>query len=290
MSGNAAQLRTITTTDVPSQERAQDYCSCSIRCAYNEYAFSGNDDYTNDKTSFLFRKIRSADTIAIELRKNGAKVADLDDNSYGTYYSTFTAQPLYVGFVIDWGLVEQALGAGTYTVFTTLTLLGSSVTTESHQYIVLPYDEEMAHDTVKIESYQTGNIEGNPFDFRGLIDGGWYQSIRVQARFSFTGVDKEEDRYLNSQRALVQNYETAVRTYSLSTRLITDKLMYRFANYELLANRLEISAYDLLAEQKYENAKMVMQSLDQSEDFEIGRVIMEAEFRDYIDDLVKRNV
>ena len=46
-----------------------------------------------------------SDTVAIELWKNGEKIADLNDNTYGTFFNGFAngtaEQQLYVGFLLE---------------------------------------------------------------------------------------------------------------------------------------------------------------------------------------------
>src|SRR3990172_5755397 len=75
---------------VPAESPTELSCDYVIT-PYSELVFAHPDGlwYKNDKNEFLFRKIIAADTIAIELWKDDEKIEDLDDNDFGTFYSSF---------------------------------------------------------------------------------------------------------------------------------------------------------------------------------------------------------
>ena len=95
MSGYADTL-TVTVLQPPIVIQERTFCVCGLACEYVEKVFSGANSYENDNSSFLYKKLRASDAITIELQKRGRKVADLNDNTLGVYYSTFTNQTLYV--------------------------------------------------------------------------------------------------------------------------------------------------------------------------------------------------
>ena len=74
-----------------------DFTSCSPKFSnptvYNNKVFADVSDKTNevktDSNSFLFSKMISIGSVAVsmELFKEGVKIADLNDDTYGIYYA-----------------------------------------------------------------------------------------------------------------------------------------------------------------------------------------------------------
>lgn len=227
------------------------FCFCGIDCfdSYTEYAFgagSNDESWKKDKSSFLLRKLRVADSIAYELYKGGVKVADIIDNTYGTFYPTFTVQPLYVGFVADWSLILSAFGAGIYQVRAQKVILGQSSTFISRKFKVMTYNEEAADGTVRLETFTTGNIISSELNYESLIEGGWYQSVRFDGRFGNETPGIETDKIQRSDREVISVQDKIVYTISLFTELLPKSVKNQIVKEQLLNNRALISDYNLL--------------------------------------------
>src|SRR3990167_8904795 len=59
-----------------------------VQLPYSEivFAHADNDWWKNDKSEFLYKRYIAADTVAIELWKDDAKIEDLNDSDYGTFF------------------------------------------------------------------------------------------------------------------------------------------------------------------------------------------------------------
>ena len=147
--GNAFKILGESLPIIPPTE-IPDFCICNyITCQYREKIFAdvATDDYwKNDKSEFLFKRLVAADTVAIELYKDGVKVDDLNTNTYGTFFNGFPSgsseQQLYVGYLVDWKLVQTAFGFGEYVVKAQLNILGNAAEFESRTFNLCQYSEQ----------------------------------------------------------------------------------------------------------------------------------------------------
>lgn len=268
-----------------------DFCPCDFRCEFVETVFAdaSKDGVKNDYTDFLFRKISPSDTITIKLYRYGKLVYTVINNNYGTYYNTFTEQPLYVGWVADWTMIFNAFTGGVYQVKATLTILGEVKTFESRKFRLAKYSPELAHGTVKIETYQNGNIESSEFDYTNLIDGGWYSSVRLKGYFGRYDPTLERDKYFDSSYREIQNRDKVEGEYTLRCERVATSLYTALSKREMLANDVYISSYNLFDDQKYSQYPVVPESFDESSYNEYGFVNFTLKFSDRQKDNIKRN-
>jgi len=244
-----------------------DFCFCGIDCfdSYVEKAFTADasaEDWQKDKASVLFRKVIDTDTIAISIYKSGAKVADVIDSTYGTYYATFETQALYAGFIADWSLIRSAFGTGYYTIRAERTILGQSKPFTSRNYFVLPYSDRQANETVRFETYTQGNILSSEFDYQDLIAGGWYQSIRISGRFGNVTPTLIEDRILSADRRVVSVQDSIENEYTLFTRYLPESAKKQLTNQQLNTSAL-ITDYNLLNDEVIRQLPVVLSSFEE---------------------------
>ena len=225
-----------------------DICYCAIECEYIELAFAeiGGEDYKNDFSSFLFRKVDAFDTISFELFKDNVKVADLNNDDLGTYYASFPSQPLQTGFILSWENVLSVHGAGRYRVKVPQTILGESNTFESRLFQLKPYSDRSANRTVAIKGVQTGDIEGSRFVFRDLIPGGWPFYVRVRGYFQEVEPEIIKDFVKDSENKVVQRYDQLIKKYVLDIYQAPKSVLNLFLNGEIsLANNIFVTDYNI---------------------------------------------
>lgn len=267
LSGNAGKLLGPSLPETPDPQ-TNDICICDfISCLYVEYIFADpnnpDDFWKNDENEFLFKRFVSVDTVAMELHKNGVKIDDLNDNTYGTFFNGFPSgsleQQLYVGYLVDWKLVYFLFGAGTYTIVANLNIIGNATTSTSREFNLTLYDDILADGTVRVETVQNGNIFGNDFDFTDLE---WYQSLRIPGDFGNPTPVFETTEYVTSQHKRVQNKAQMSREWDLETKLIpwevADKLIYN----KMLGNTILITDYRIRAESIWRRQSVFLKDLD----------------------------
>ena len=271
---------------------ALDFCFCGIDCydSIYETAFVSNsgESRESDKSSFLLRKLADSDTITFQIWKGNVKVADILDSSFGTYYPTFAAQPLYTGVIIDWRLVAAAFGNGYYQIKADRTLLGQSNTFVSRNYWVVPYNERLANGTVRLETFTTGNILASEFNYSDLIPGGWYQSIRLDGRCGNVTPTLVIDKESNSNRDVISVQDSLEKEYTLFTEYLPESFKKQLVNDQLLNNRAIINDYNLLNDEEIRDLEVYLFDISGVNHVQRG-TSYEFTFKDKINNIVLRN-
>ena len=210
--------------------------------------FEDDADYKNDKTSFLFKLFSNSDTIEIKLFKDDIEVADLNNDDLGTFYgigslsSGIPEQDFYAGYLVDWQKVLLAHGIGYYKIKANLTQFGSPINFESVKYYLLPFSDEQANGSVKLVSYQNGNIESSEFNFTGM---NWYQQIRINGILWNKQSEYITDNYFTSNKTITQIQDSIKNTYTLQIEFLQDSISKFIIENNLLANEIFITDYNM---------------------------------------------
>jgi len=271
-------------------------CGCNSACFYKELVFADNlasgDHWKEDKTDLIYRKVVASDTITIKLYKNCSLVATITDQTYGDYYPSFTDDSLLVGFLADWTKIFNAFSGGTYQFKTDVTILGSSYTIESREFLLQAYDDTAAHRTVKIESYQTGNILRSEFDYSNVLTdlpNGWYSSIRIEGKFGQKTPTLEEDNYFNSSYELFQNRPSVNYSYTLDTNLIPETLATVISSDTMLSNTILLTDYNQNNNEILRRISVVPESFEDTTYYFNGKLRYIIKFKDKTQNIIKRN-
>ncbi len=173
----------------------------------------------------------------------------LIDDTYGEF-TTFLSQPNWLGYKLQWHLVQDAFGIGCYRIRKEFKDLFDNVSVSfSFRYNLKLYSEGFADRTVKFTYTQDGGKIGDIFDDERVIDFKdiiWDSEMRLEGFFGFeTG---ENDREF-------VRYETGAETPSLDKHI--EKLicvirpipyyMHRILKINILQSwNLAISDYNLI--------------------------------------------
>jgi hypothetical protein len=268
------------------------FCPCDFRCDFEEKVFAHADDdgIKNDYTDFLFKKITAGDTITIEIVKDGLILAQITDDTYGTFYDGFTAQPLYVGWQADWTAIFNAFSGGRYQIRVVTTILTVESEFLSRYFRLNTFDILSADKTVKIETKQRGSIANTGFDFTGLVEGGWPSSIRLTGEFGRMQPGLERDIYQDQSYRDIQNRDTVGREYKLKADFVPETIQNRIATQDILGNEMFITSYDVLQDLKYEKYPVSPESFSDVRYDGLGRTYFEITFSDRQKNIIKTNV
>lgn len=275
-----------------SSKKSNDVCYCEFECYYrgNVFAEVGGEGYKNDKSQFLFRRFVPSDTVAIELWKNGEKIADLNDNTYGTFFNGFPSgtaeQQLYVGFLLEWEEVFNAFGGGEYQIKAELSIIGVASTFESEFYRLMGYSDKAADGTVRIETIQNGNIMSSIFDFTGL---NWYQSVRVRGRFYEDGEDFEKIVYQTQEYRQEQVQDKIIENWTLEADFLPRSVSEFLTKNAVLSNEFTVTDYNILNEQILREIDVYPESIEKNriQDNRNSNYIIK--FTSKEDNIIKRN-
>ena len=151
----------------------------------------------------------------------------------------------------------------------------------------------MAHGTVRIEGYQTGNVIGLDVDYSALLDelpNGWYSSIRIPARFGDKTPTLETDEYLDTTYRVTQNRNQITNEYTLETKIIPASVSNRITQNQILSNSLLLTSYDLYATDIFRRLEVVPVGITETNHYqETGGANYVITFRDRVENQIKRN-
>jgi len=268
-----------------------DFCACDFRCDFVEPVFANSvgDGISNDFSDFLFRKIAASDTITIKLFRYGLLVATITDDTLGRFFDGFTAQPLYVGWLADWTLIFSAFSGGEYQVKTTSVILGQTQEFVSRKFRLAFFDPELADRTVKIESFQNGDIVSSEFDFTDLLPDGWPSSIRLRGVFGEMAPTLEKDIFLDSSYRETQNRDQTILEYSLRCEIVPETIFTQIATKDVLGNQILISAFNAFNDVIYAKFPVSADSFEEQVYREDGFLNFNIKFKDRQQNVIKRN-
>lgn len=273
-----------------------DFCTCDYECEYYNLVFADaltDDEFKNDKTSFLIGLTSDSSTLEIRLiGENGTDVL-ISDNTFGDYLAKGTIdntenQLNYVGFIADWKKIFDAFGTSIYYFTFKENVFGKDYENESVKYQLAVYSDERAFKTLRLKFIQNGIIE-NGLDYTGL---NWNTEVRIEGSLKFIAPTLTLDNYQNSNRKFLQIQDKTVRNYEIETGLIPSSIGNLFTKDGVLANDILITNYDWFAYEKYVDFNILITEIS---DFKgnyklnsLASFIFTAEER--TQDNVKRNV
>jgi len=288
-----ANKKDYTIVKPPSQGAVNDFCYCDLECEEISTVFAsvGNEDYKNDKSSFIYRRYSDSDTVSIKLWKNKVELLELNDNTLGIFYpqivGALPSAESYVAYLLDWEKVYDIYGAGNYQVITTLNQLGTEILVKSIKFNLMGYSDEAADGTVRIESYQNGNIIGSDFDFTGI---NWYSSMRIDGKFTETAETFETNEYLTQNYNRKQIQDKIIENYSLETNLLPRSISEVITKNSILDNKILITDYNLFNEKVLRKIDVRTKEIaDKSSYSGIRRSKYVINFSGTVENIIKRN-
>lgn len=292
ISGNAIKelAGTITT---PDPEDTSDVCICTFVCNYVQKVFgeAGGEFWKNDSYTFPFKKLVDTDIIDIELFKNGVKLADIVDDTYGTLidgvpFPTVPAQALYKIFTVEWEKVIAVEGSGLYQIKAAQTITGVDVPFESQLFKLEPYRDLQADGTVRIDIVQNGNVIRSDFDFTGMQLG---FSTRIPGDLKKATPDTEQSMHEKQdygkdqvQTRLINNWEVETKPIPF---IINNALLYNY----MLGNEIFITDYNILNETIFRRIPVVYEEVEKDRATNDINSSFLFKFTDRVDDILKRN-
>lgn len=246
---------------------------CEFEVPVFAYPSDTADKYRNDFTTSLLPLTNRYSTPEFYLEvetscDNWTQVAQLNDNTYGTFYSTFDSKPLWSGYKINWWKVYNTDGVGCYRIrreFTDITDATVKVV-YSYKYNLKLWNENLADKTTKIRTKTNGGKTGNKdfdknvLDYKEVI---WEREIRLpKSFFGFESSEftREYTRYSNGGQVHIEDSQK-------ETILFNAKKLPYFLHRELKidylqADEIYLSDYNLQNPnpEMYDNKRVIVNS------------------------------
>lgn len=243
----------------------------------------------NDYSSFIY-EVGGSYTLAATLTEQDGTEHIINDNTFGTLYTTGTLKANVWGFKLDWYKVGLALGYGNYTLnfkIDNAALRGDF--DEVFCYQLMPYSCDLADGTVRITSIKNGYIE-NGFDYRDLSIGDWEDQIRLYGSLKFDDYITTIDNVLLSNRDLHQIQTQITDTFNLTLIGINSTLSTAFIKDSLMANKMYIDDYNRSNVNEYKKQYVSFVSIEKPIQAEInGTINHSIKLTEFNQSTLKRN-
>lgn len=229
--------------------------------------FTCTDGYHNDYNTWVFQYPGTYNPIAsgdfhLQQYISGAwtNVATLNNSNFGsTIYTGNNCIVNYGGYTLNWALVLQNLGAGTYRFY--VTGVGTNKVTyclKSPPFCLQPYSCHGVDGTIKFETVQSGGnwgsvtTQGQSWSMCCVnkVSGATTpitisDSIRF---FGFFGKNKpslQRDQVKYAPGVIVKNRDEAIKHFTFESSQIPQWLHERFYAYAMMADQLFVSDYNI---------------------------------------------
>jgi len=215
------------------------------------------DKFKNDFAPFI-REVSSDYQFFVSFENISTGLGDtITDNTYGALrdFGDYPLRPDVWSFVVDWHKIHAVFGFGLYKfTFVIKTFGGQTIqTTESVCYRLMPFDCDLAHGTVRIETDHTNYII-NGFDYRNLsspssltatVGNKWVQQIRWYGRLFKELPDEENDFFLDSKRREQPIQQKYVEKFKLILKRLPVSVGNPIEKDRFFADVVKISDYNL---------------------------------------------
>lgn len=227
------------------------------------------DGYHNDLNQWVFQYSGSYDPIQskdfnLQQLINGtwSNVAVLNDSTYGSTILTLrtcNAPVNYGGYQLNWNLVLQNLGEGTYRF--NVSGIGSNKVVyclQSPPFCLKQFDCHAADGMVKFETINTGGnygsvtsqgqswslccVDPNTGDNTPLS---FIDSIRFYAMFGYETADLQRDYVKYAPGVINKVRDEAIKNFTLKTSQLPMWLHQRLYAYALMSDQLFVSDYNI---------------------------------------------
>lgn len=263
---------------LPDPEEIRDFCLCDYSaapCPYYELAFAdfdnSSDEYVNDYRKFLLNPLSLTSSFSfILIDKNNVEYViysfDGNDTIVSTEYADLSlqgfneSQELQVGINVLWYKVAFNLGFGDYTIKTSQTDFGNTVTKTSHTFKVVPYSAQRANGTIKIEVAHVG-VTMNGDNWTGLIENSenvFTNMIRVNGRFTLTDPDIETESIVDGIRKTRPVQTKITDTYNISIERLPFGLGIGLIHDDIIMNWI-VTDYNVFNED-LRNKELIVES------------------------------
>lgn len=278
------------------------WCSCVSEIPVFAYLTDVSDNEKNDWSSFIWKLPSNATAVLTLTNLDTETDYVINSTTYGEFYAVDALKNNVLGVIIEWHKVANVIGFGNYQLNLTVTsaALTEILNKDYPRYRLMPYTCDNAHGTVRIETYNTGYIEGG-FDYRNLDFGyapgtvpygvlpGWGQQIRFYGKLENTAIPVQIDNIFDNKRNLNQVQTQIHNEWNLRLQFINSDVSDQIIYDNLLADYVLVSDYNANNVKDYKNIKVSLLSVETPQPFLNKTSLFNIKFVDYTQNLLKRH-
>ena len=254
---------------------------------------SDSDSFKNDFKTLFFKKEVNTDTCDFELYKNGVKIADLDDSTYGTFtdFGDIEGKEDWTIFTLDWRKVLINEGVGSYYMTSQISQLGlPAIPRDTLCYDLRPFSFELANRTVRFESVQNGILEDQDLDFKGL---NLLDMIRVKGFFGNYVPKITQDNIVDNDNNIHQLRQDNFGEYEFNSEMIKFFASRELIDYHFKGYPIYVSDYNKYNHSyDYKRKSVILESIEAPKYLNEKRqrkAFFGAKFRDLLENKRKIN-
>ncbi len=234
---------------------------CSFKIKVFADLSDPTNELTNDFSSFITFYASVVSSASVVLFRNGIEVpyAGLGTlYDLGFFANKFNQKPM--GFRFDWNAILDAHGAGCYQLRFRGMIGSVEVDRYSFKYELLPFDEDAADETVRVQYFLNGELgdpesELNRRDFQKI---NWENQIRIpNSIFGKDNSDAENEsvRYQTGIKIPTQHIRRT--RYIWNIGFIWQKL-HRFIQFDILmGENITMTDYNLINPTRHTNTPVI---------------------------------
>jgi len=277
------------------------FCSCTTEIPAFAYLTDTSDKEKNDYFSWIWKLPSNATAVLTLTNLDTETDYVITDDTYGKFYDIDALKNNVLGLVIEWWRVADGIGFGNYQLNLEVTNAALNVILDKDYppFRLMPYNCENVHGTVRIETYNTGYIEGG-FDYRNLDFGyppgskpygvlpGWGQQIRYYGRLDKVDIPTEIDNIFDNQRNLNQVQTLIYDQWNLRLEFINSDISDQIIYDNLLADYVLLCDYNANNVADYKNIKVGLLNIETPQPFLNKTSLFNVKFVDYTQNKLKR--
>lgn len=258
--------------DVPF---VSDFCFCEFSCEKDLLAFAGTSKRERDFYTLYYENRDNDGSTEFFIIKNGVET-ELVDGVHG--------RAIENGFIIEFTDIFNTLGSGRYSTRIDVLEFGVERIRTFQYFQVMPFNDLAADGTVRIESLQNGEIEGQ-FTYNNVPF-----SIRVYGKLgdrqeSFETIKNDTNNRIKEQVHTRNHFE-----YSLEINTVQHDFMIDILKNYSIGNVVTISDYNIRNQDVYDQLQLTRTdeaaTIDNDSQSRYAKYTIK--FQDYIQNNIKR--
>lgn len=278
------------------------FCTCETLIPQFAYLENINDKSKNDIFSWILETPRAATVEATLTNVSTGVDYPITNDDYGFLYEIDDLKEDVWSFTVIWSKVADLIGYGEYEFSIKLTSGFGPVIFDKvfNKFQLMPYSCEAAHNTIRIESWNSGYIEGG-FDYRDIevknpflfgIGGtvkynAYIQQIRYYGRLEVSALQTQIDNHWDNNRNLTQVQTQINNEWNLRIDMIDESISNQIIYDNLLSDFLYLSDYNA-NNKDYKEIKVSLVSVE-LENYRNKTSMYNIKFVDYKQNLLKRH-
>lgn len=209
---------------------------------------SGGEVWQNDYTGHY---VASDDAAVFRITKSGSPTQTITlTTAHGTPITFPDADTTASGFVIDWQLIKNLFGTGTYTFFAEYNIAGNTGTLNRGTFMLRDYSTDIVKNSLRFDCVFNEYHQSDDVNFAGS---GFRDSMRFGGRFWAQQLNTEKREWKRINRTNRDIITEDFNTYTLDSDHLSRCFTERLFTFLFKATEIFISDNSIFNHVNYKN-------------------------------------